>query len=98
MLSLSLALTTLAASVALGAGDASFSTYNGTINGAQCPYSQANYFFGIPYGKAPGRFAPPQLFDSKYGNDGTLDATQLAPSCIQFGSVFVENGTQTEDW
>ena len=98
MLSLPLVLVALIASVTLGAGDASFSTYNGAINGAQCASSRANYFFGIPYSRPPGRFAPPQLFDSKYGNSGTLDATQPAPSCFQFGSVFVENGTQSEDW
>jgi carboxylesterase type B len=98
MLYLSLGLATSAASVALAAGNASFITYNGTINGAQCTSSQANYFFGIPYGKDPARFAAPQIFDSKYGENGTLDATQPAPSCMQFGSVFVENGTQSEDW
>jgi carboxylesterase type B len=53
---------------------------------------------GIPYGKALVRFAASQIFDSKYGENGTLDATQPAPSCMQFGSVFVENGTQSEDW
>jgi len=93
-----LSLALAAASVALGDASPSFTTYNGTIHGVQCPYTQVNQFLCIPYNKEPGRFAAPELFDSKYGENGTLDATQPAPSCIQFGTIFLEENTQTEDW
>jgi carboxylesterase type B len=73
---------------------------NGTIQGAKCPDTNVNYFWSIPYGKAPTgdlRFAPPQAFDSKYV--GTLDGTKAAPNCVQFGSSDVGiQQVESEDW
>jgi carboxylesterase type B len=81
-----------------------FSLPLGIVSGGTCNTnsSDASSFLGIPYAKPPTgelRFQPPVAFDHKYGNGtGRLDATSRVPACIQFGSSFVEDGPQSEDW
>ncbi|KAJ4286422.1 hypothetical protein N0V90_013121 [Kalmusia sp. IMI 367209] len=41
------------------------------------------------------RFAAPLPYDQKF--NGTLDGTKAAPSCIQFGSAFIEPEPRSED-
>lgn len=72
---------------------------NGTIQGAKCDHTDTNYFFSIPYAQPPTgdlRLAPPQPHLSRF--NGTLNATAQPPSCIQFSSMFGEDGAQSEDW
>lgn len=74
-------------------------TLNGTIRGGRCRETDVDYFFSIPYAKPPVgdlRFAPPAGHTDAY--HGTLDGRVAAPACPQFGSSFVEEGPQDEDW
>ena len=43
------------------------------------------------------RFTPPQAFPGGYSGESP-NATTRAPSCVQFGTAFVEPGSQSEDW
>ncbi|KAH9987546.1 alpha/beta-hydrolase [Xylariaceae sp. FL0662B] len=71
---------------------------NGSVQGGKCETTDVNYFFSIPYAQPPVgdlRLAPPQPpSNSTYK---VLNGTNPAPSCIQFGSQFVEAGPQSED-
>jgi carboxylesterase type B len=72
----------------------------GAINGGNCPNTAVNSFLSIPYAQPPVgnlRFAPPLPVEGAYPG-GNLTATTSAPSCIQFGTNFVEAGPQSEDW
>lgn len=76
------------------------STSAGVIEGAQCTGSQASSFLAIPFAEPPVgdlRLASPKPYDASYAGE-LLRANTKAPSCIQFGSEFVEKGTQSEDW
>lgn len=71
---------------------------NGSIQGGSCPSSSANFYHAIPFAVPPLgslRFSAPQPFDRKY--NGTLDGTKSAPTCIQFGSSFLEPQPWSED-
>jgi carboxylesterase type B len=87
-------------STTTAASSPSVSLTNGTVHGGVCSSNHgAAYFHGIPYAKAPTgdlRFAPPQAYDSKYSKGG-LNATETAPSCIQFSSAGKEKGKTSED-
>ena len=83
-----------------GAWAKTVTTSNGTVVGGKCDGFDVNYFLAVPYAKPPVgdlRFAAPQPYDQKY-NGNTLTATSPAPRCIQFGNIFVESGTASEDW
>ena len=83
-----------------GAWTKTVTTTNGTVQGGKCEGYDANYFLAIPYAKPPVgdlRFAPTVLYNEKYNGD-VLQATSPAPRCIQFGNIFVESGTASEDW
>ena len=76
------------------------STPAGTVHGSQCPSSSATSFLSIPYAQPPVndlRFQATKPFNSSFAG-GTLNATTAAPSCTQFGSRFIEQGRQSEDW
>lgn len=71
---------------------------NGTIRGGSCPSSGSDYYRAIPFAQPPLgylRFAAPQPFNQKF--NGTLDGTKNPPSCIQFGSDFLEPQPWSED-
>ncbi|OAG06690.1 alpha/beta-hydrolase [Paraphaeosphaeria sporulosa] len=71
---------------------------NGTIHGGSCPSSAAIYYRAIPFAQpplGPLRFAAPQPFNQKF--NGSLDGTKNAPTCIQFGSDFLEPQPWSED-
>ncbi len=78
-------------SVALAAAGPTVQVLNGTLHGAKCPSTSANYFLSIPYAKPPVRFTAPEPLDTPLSNN--FDATQPAPSCIQLGTQLVESGS-----
>jgi para-nitrobenzyl esterase len=83
-----------------GASTKTVTTTNGTIQGRKCNGYDASYYLAIPYAKPPVgdlRFASTEPYDEKYPGD-VLQATSPAPKCIQFGDIFVESGTASEDW
>lgn len=72
----------------------------GTVQGAKCAQNDVTSFQSIPYAQPPVgslRFAAPQAFQGKYSGS-YLNATTVAPSCIQFGQAFIEHGRTSEDW
>lgn len=74
-------------------------TLNGTIQGGRCNNTDVDYFFSIPYAKSPLgdlRFSPPSPHSEAYSS--TLDGTVVAPACPQFGTTFIEDGPQDENW
>jgi carboxylesterase type B len=87
-------------SLAVLAAAQTVKTLNGTIQGGRCNSTAVNYFLSIPYAKPPLgnlRFAPPQVYDQAY--NGTLQATNPAMTCVQFGNGFFESPLPTsEDW
>ncbi|KAK4696199.1 hypothetical protein P7C71_g1679, partial [Lecanoromycetidae sp. Uapishka_2] len=94
LFTLSLAVTLSRASDIL-----SVTTNLGIIQGSLCAHTNASGFQSIPYAQPPVgdlRFEPPQPYNASFSN-GLLNATQPAPSCIQFGNQFIENGAQSED-
>ncbi|KAI9744274.1 MAG: hypothetical protein M1818_002426 [Claussenomyces sp. TS43310] len=71
----------------------------GTIQGTSCNTSKASAFLSVPYAQPPVgnlRFAPPQPYNGNFSG-GTYQATVAAPSCIQFGTEFIESGPTSED-
>lgn len=91
---------TLATSMSQASPLLSVKTNMGTIHGSLCTHTNSSTFQSIPYAQPPVgdlRFEPPQPYNSSYSN-GSLNATVTAPSCIQFGEMFIENGPQSEDW
>ena len=96
----SLAIETLAVSITSASALLAASLPAGTVHGQTCPSSAATSFLSIPYAQPlvnDLRFQAPRSFDSSFPG-GTLNATTPAPSCIQFGSRFIEQGRQSEDW
>ncbi|KAH8883118.1 alpha/beta-hydrolase [Thozetella sp. PMI_491] len=94
---LSWAATALAAMAGAALGQ-TVTTSLGTVQGGKCDSTDVNYFFSIPYALPPVgdmRFAVAKPYSEPF--NGTLDATTAAPSCIQFGALFLENGAQSED-
>ena len=80
----------------------SASTAAGEVQGALCNSSNATSFLKIPFAQPPIgnlRFAPPVPYNGSYAG-GVLKATTQSPSCIQFGSQFLEVEPQpySEDW
>jgi carboxylesterase type B len=72
----------------------------GIVNGAKCATSNSNAFLSLPYANSPIgslRFAAPEPYNGTYPFTG-LSATTKPPSCIQFGSEFVEPLPWSEDW
>jgi para-nitrobenzyl esterase len=66
----------------------------GAITGGQCPSAAVERFLGIPYAEPPVRFAAPQPYNGTYNTTFTTQP----PSCIQFGTTFLEYGPTSEDW
>ena len=89
------------AGIAVATAFAQVKITNGTVQGVQClDNTRSIAYLGIPFGAAPEgdlRFAPPQVYDQTYPG-GTLNATTPAPSCTQFGKVFMEPPPVVEDW
>ena len=82
-----------------GAWTKTVTTTNGTVVGGKCESYDVDYFLAVPYAKPPVgdlRFAAPKSY-GKYAG-GRLDATTPAPRCVQFGNIFIESGTASEDW
>ena len=72
----------------------------GIVQGAKCDNADAVSFLSIPYAQPPTgelRFRPPQRFSDQFAG-GSYNATKAAPSCLQFGIHFLENGPQSENW
>ena len=67
---------------------------HGAITGDQCPSAAVDRFLGIPYAEPPVRFAAPQAYSGNYNTTFTMQP----PSCIQFGTTFLEYGATSEDW
>lgn len=73
----------------------------GTLEGGVCA-NNANsvYFKSIPFAEPPVddlRFAAPKQYTQAY-EGGSRNATQPAPSCIQFSEEFAEANNTSEDW
>ena len=65
--------------------------------GIECRQTNAYAFYGIPYALPPLkglRFSSSR--PAKY--TGFLNATEQAPSCLQFGLTNIVPGPQSEDW
>ena len=100
--SVSVALALASSLSAATASSPSVSISNGTVQGGQCTNNPNSvYFKSIPFAQPPIgdlRFAPPQPYAQKYPS-GTLNATQPAPACPQFGDPNqAERGPTSEDW
>ncbi|KAJ5332648.1 hypothetical protein MYU51_018821 [Penicillium brevicompactum] len=92
--------TSLSAVVATALASPSVNIDAGTVKGGKCSGGQgAVYYKGIPFAEPPIgdlRFEPPKSYSQKY-SDGVLEATNPAPSCIQFGTQTVPSGAKSED-
>jgi len=75
-------------------------TKAGTLLGGHCSSDTGAVFFkAIPYAEPPVgnlRLEAPKPYDGSYPN-GVLNASNPAPSCIQF-SVLAEDLKSAEDW
>lgn len=70
-------------------------TRHGTLLGGKCNTTDVNFFLSIPYANAPKRFHAPVPYTGVFNK---RNATIPAPACPQFGTTFIETGTQSEDW
>lgn len=74
-------------------------TRSGAVQGGMCSTTDVSYFFSIPFAKPPVgelRFAPPEPYHN--ASYKVINATVPSPACIQFTTLFGEEGTQSEDW
>jgi carboxylesterase type B len=98
-------MATIATVLALGGSVLSASTPQvsisaGTLQGGLCENnSTVAYYKSISYAKPPTgdlRYASPEAYNQTW--NGVRKATTSAPSCIQFGTQFLETGQTSEDW
>lgn len=71
----------------------------GILTGGRCEDASAVYYKAIPYAEPPIgelRFESPVA--KKQFSGGKLDATSVAPACVQWTSVFNETTAESEDW
>lgn len=71
----------------------------GTLTGGRCDDASAVYYKSIPYAEPPTgelRFESPVA--KKQFSGGKLDATSVAPACVQWTSLFNETTAESEDW
>jgi carboxylesterase type B len=88
-----ISITTLLTSVTVGAlaaknssGKAQARVANGTVIGVHSDTYNQDLFLGLPYAQPPTgdlRFRNPRSLNATY--NGTLEATQYAPSCVGYG-------------
>ncbi|XXG96421.1 hypothetical protein Hte_002703 [Hypoxylon texense] len=73
-------------------------TRSGAVQGGTCSTTDVNYFFSIPFAEPPVgalRLAPPEPYHN--ASCKVINATVPSPPCIQFTTLFGEQGTQSED-
>ncbi|KAI1767034.1 alpha/beta-hydrolase [Hypoxylon sp. FL1150] len=73
-------------------------TGSGSVQGGTCSTTAVNYFFSIPFAKPPVgdlRLAPPEPYQN--ASCKIINGTAPTPACIQFTTLFGEQGPTSED-